>query len=131
MNISIHDESPIPVYEQIIIQVLTGLREKRIEPGSPLPTIRQLASDLRLTNATVAKAYQILERSKIISTSGRRGTFINERAVENAERFLDESIKSQMREFIGLQLKYGISLTTLTSAFQSIIAEFKNGGGQS
>jgi len=128
MDISIYDESPIPVYEQIIIQVLTGLREKKLEPGSPLPTIRQLASDLRLTNATVAKAYQILERSKIISTSGRRGTFINERAFENAQRYLDESVKNQMREFIGLQIKYGIPLATLRSTFQTLIAEFNDGG---
>jgi GntR family transcriptional regulator len=124
MNISIIDESPIPVYEQIIIQVLTGLREKKLEANSPLPTIRQLASDLHLTNTTVAKAYQILERSKIIVTGGRRGTFIHERALENAEHFLNEEVKNQIREFIELQLKYGVSISTIKSAFSTIMKDF-------
>jgi GntR family transcriptional regulator len=130
MNISIVDESPIPVYEQIIIQVLTGLREKKLEQNSPLPTIRQLASDLHLTNTTVAKAYQILERSKIIVTGGRRGTFVHEHALENAEHFLNEEIANQIREFIELQLKYGVSMSTLKTAFTSIINEYKEGGSK-
>ena len=130
MNISIMDESPIPVYEQIIIQVLTGLREKKLEANSPLPTIRQLASDLHLTNTTVAKAYQILERSKIIATGGRRGTFVHERALENAERFLNEEIANQIREFIELQVKYGVSMSMLKTAFISIINEYKEGGSR-
>jgi GntR family transcriptional regulator len=130
MNISIVDESAIPVYEQIIIQVLTGLQEKKLKANDPLPTIRQLASDLHLTNTTVAKAYQILERSNIISTGGRRGTFINERAIENAERFLKEELQNQIREFISLQLKYGVSLKSLLTTFQTILMEYKEGGSK-
>ncbi len=128
MNISIVDDSPIPVYEQIIIQILTGLREKKLAATSPLPTIRQLASDLHLTNNTVAKAYQILERSKILVTGGSRGTFIHERALENAERFLNEEIRNQIREFIELQLKYGVSINTLKTTFTAIVNEYKEGG---
>jgi GntR family transcriptional regulator len=125
LDISIVEESAISVYEQIIIQILTGIRERKINPNDSLPTIRQLASDLRLTNNTVAKAYQILERGKIIVTSGRRGTFIHERAIENAGRFLNDTVRNQIRDFIGLQLKYGISINELEIAFQLILNEYK------
>jgi GntR family transcriptional regulator len=128
MDISIVEDSAIPVYKQIIIQVVTGLQEKKIKASDPLPTIRQLASDLHLTNTTIAKAYQILERSKIIVTGGRRGTFINERAIENAERFLQEELQNQIREFIALQLKYGVSIQALLTTFQNILNEYKEGG---
>ena len=127
MNITIRDESHIAVYEQIIIQILTNLREKKLEVSTPLPTIRQLASDLALTVATVAKVYQILERAKIIVTGGRRGTFFHERALENADKFIREEIRHQIKEFISLQLKYGVTLTTLKEMFTDVINEYDNG----
>ena len=121
MDITITDESAIPVYKQIITQVLSGLLQKKIIVNTPLPTIRQLASDLRLTNTTVAKAYQILERGKIIATGGRRGTFIHENAIENAARYLQEEVENQIDEFISLQLKYGVSIKDLQKSFQTVM----------
>ncbi len=127
MNLIIRDGSPIPVYEQIIIQILKNLRENALQMDCPLPTIRQLASDLDITVATVAKVYQILERGKIIVTGGRRGTFFHENALENAEKFINEEIRNQMREFISLQLKYGVSVNTLQELFAATINEFSKG----
>jgi DNA-binding transcriptional regulator YhcF (GntR family) len=130
MHITINDDSPVPVYRQIIIQVLTGVSRQEIEHNRPLPTIRQLASDLSLTNTTVAKAYQILEQSKIISTAGRRGTFIHEDAQENASRYMQEELRGQMKDFISMQLKYGVSIDDIEKSLQTIIYEIRERGGK-
>jgi GntR family transcriptional regulator len=130
MDITINEGSSVPVYEQIVIQVLIGIRERRIEINAPLPTIRQLALDLELTSATVAKAYQILERGKVITTGGRRGTYIHEQALENSARFIQEQVETQMREFIHLQLKYGISLPEIQTTFTHIINELTKRGAK-
>jgi GntR family transcriptional regulator len=128
VDISINEDSAIPVYKQIIIQVLSGLLKNRITINTPLPTIRQLALDLSLTPTTIAKAYQILERGKIIATGGRRGTFIHENAVGNAARFLQEEVQNQVDEFVSLQLKYGVSLDELKKSFQATIDKYAERG---
>ncbi len=130
MHITINDGSSVPVYRQIIIQVLSGVSRQEIGHNRPLPTIRQLASDLSLTNTTVAKAYQILERSKIIATAGRRGTFIHEDAQENALKYMQEELLGQMKDFISMQLKYGASIDDIEKSFQKVIHEIRERGGK-
>lgn len=65
-----------PPYEQIRIQVATMVAEGDLAPGQKLPTVRQLAADLGLAANTVARAYRELEADCVISTQGRRGTFV-------------------------------------------------------
>ncbi|NLD91074.1 MAG: GntR family transcriptional regulator [Fibrobacter sp.] len=125
MVITISDESPVPVYRQIVIQVLLGVIRNEIKQNSSLPTIRQLAADLSLTNTTVSKAYQILERSKIIATAGRRGTFIHENAQENASRYIQEERLGQMMDFISMHLKYGSTIDELEQSFYAAIKKIK------
>jgi len=76
MIIQIEHNSPVPIYEQLIIEI-----EKMIETGSlkvkdSLPSIRQLSAQLDVAVNTVARAYQELERKGIIVTNGRKGTFV-------------------------------------------------------
>lgn len=130
MDISINIESPIPVYKQIVMAVLGGIECGELAIGSALPPIRQLAADLRLTTATVSKSYQILERSKIITTGGRRGTFISDNAISNADRYLQEELKLQVDEFISMQMRYGVSLERLQSTFSQSIIEHSERGLQ-
>ena len=66
----------LPVYEQIREQVMRMVMAGTIEPGTRMPTIRQLANDLHLAKGTVAKAYSLLEESNVVESRGHRGTFI-------------------------------------------------------
>lgn len=70
-------------YEQLRMQVAAMAAEGQLPPGQKLPTVRQLAADLGLAANTVARAYRELESDGVISTQGRRGTFVR-------SRFLDE-----------------------------------------
>jgi len=67
---------PLPVYEQIREQVVRMVTAGTLEPGVRMPTIRQLASDLRLAKGTVAKAYAVLEQAQVLETRGHRGSFV-------------------------------------------------------
>ena len=49
-----------------------------LKPGTPLPAIRQLATDLQLNPNTVAKSYRLLERDAVIETHGRHGSFVHQ-----------------------------------------------------
>jgi DNA-binding transcriptional regulator YhcF (GntR family) len=76
MILRVDSTRALPVYEQIREQVVRMVLAGTIEPGTRLPTIRQLANDLQLAKGTVAKAYALLEESKILETRGHRGSFI-------------------------------------------------------
>ena len=67
-----------PIYAQIVAQVKQFIATGALKPGDQLPTVRQLAADLRVNFNTVARAYRILDEEGIISTQQGRGTYILE-----------------------------------------------------
>jgi GntR family transcriptional regulator len=71
--------SGVPVYRQIIDQVLGGISAGSLEAGDQLPTVRQLAVDLAINPNTVVRAYRELEIREVLSTQQGTGTFITEK----------------------------------------------------
>ena len=69
--------SPVPPFEQLRTQVATRAASGDLPPGTRLPTVRALATELGLAANTVAKAYRALETDGVITTEGRRGTFVS------------------------------------------------------
>ncbi|MEJ1088439.1 GntR family transcriptional regulator [Microbacterium sp. Mu-80] len=61
-------------YEQIRVQLADGIRSGELGDGHRLPSIRQLAGDLRVAAGTVAKAYALLEEEGLVETSRATGT---------------------------------------------------------
>jgi DNA-binding transcriptional regulator YhcF (GntR family) len=70
-------DSPVPPYEQLRAQVASRAATGDLPAGTRLPTVRALAADLGLAVNTVAKAYRALEADGVITTEGRRGTFVS------------------------------------------------------
>lgn len=74
--ISVDSDSSVPPYEQVRGQLAELIGDGRLPVGSRLPTVRQLAADLRLAANTVARAYRELEAAGLLETRGRNGTFV-------------------------------------------------------
>jgi DNA-binding transcriptional regulator YhcF (GntR family) len=68
--------SAVAPYEQLRAQIASRAASGDLPAGTRLPTVRTLAGDLGLAVNTVAKAYRALEADGVISTEGRRGSFI-------------------------------------------------------
>jgi len=71
--------SGVPVYRQIIDQVLGGISAGSLPACDQLPTVRQLAVDLAINPNTVVRAYRELEIREVLSTQQGTGTFITEK----------------------------------------------------
>lgn len=65
-----------PLFDQLRTQIIDGVRDGRLAPGTRLPTVRELAGQLGLAVNTVARAYRELESAGILETRGRFGTFV-------------------------------------------------------
>jgi GntR family transcriptional regulator len=74
----------MPIYAQIVEQIKAQIAAGQLTPGDQLPTIRQLATDLRINFNTVVRAYLDLEREGLISTQRGRGTFVADSPEEEA-----------------------------------------------
>jgi GntR family transcriptional regulator len=76
--ITIDDSIPIPPFEQIREQIGDLIRAGELGPGQRLPSIRQLAGDLRVAAGTVARAYSELETAGLIETSRATGARVRD-----------------------------------------------------
>jgi GntR family transcriptional regulator len=74
--------SGVPVYRQIMDQVLAGIASGRLASGDQLPTVRQLAVDLSINPNTVIRAYRELEIRGFLDTHQGSGTFVGVQRVE-------------------------------------------------
>ena len=74
--------SGVPVYRQIIDQVLLAVATGTLQGGRQLPTVRQVAVDLAINPNTVLRAYRELEIRGTISTQQGIGTFITRQRVK-------------------------------------------------
>lgn len=76
MQFSVRPDDPLPLYAQIADQLRGAIARGAICPEEQLPTVRQLAVDLRINPNTVARAYAELERAGVIETRRGLGTFV-------------------------------------------------------
>jgi GntR family transcriptional regulator len=92
--------SGVPVYRQIIDQILGGIASGAYSPGDQLPTVRQLAVELAVNPNTVVRAYRELEIRGVLSTQQGVGTFITTLPVKpgdaERQRQLDQLVGSLM-----------------------------------
>jgi GntR family transcriptional regulator len=77
MKITIDSESSVPIYIQIEDSIHSLIAAGQLQPGQQLPTIRELAADIRVNLNTVARAYFELDREGVISTQRGKGTFVS------------------------------------------------------
>ncbi len=68
MTIRVRPESPVPIYEQIIGQIVFAVAASDLAPGEMVPSVRDLAAELVVNPNTVVRAYQELERAGILET---------------------------------------------------------------
>ena len=87
---------PTPLYAQLERSIRFAIATGKLRIGEQLPTVRQLAVDLRINANTVAKVYAELERAGIVETRRGIGTFVNERPAEASLSRRDR--EKQLRE---------------------------------
>jgi GntR family transcriptional regulator len=76
--LTVDPSDPTPLYAQLDRGIRAAIASGRLSPGDRLPTVRQLAVDLRINANTVAKVYAELERAGVLATQRGIGTFVRD-----------------------------------------------------
>ena len=90
MDIIISNSSSKPIYEQITSQVKNMILTGLLKEGAPLPSMRLLAKELRISVITTKRAYEDLERDGFIETVVGKGSFV---AKKNTQFVREEILK--------------------------------------
>ncbi len=86
MLIAVDPHSPTPLYAQIVDEIQRAVALGRIAPDELLPSVRQLAVDLRINPSTVVQAYRELERLGVVEMRKGLGTYALRKKVTARER---------------------------------------------
>lgn len=111
-----------PIYEQIVEQMKRNISKGYLKPGDAIPSVRRMALELTITPGTVAKAYQELERQKLIETIRGKGTFV----ASQKQKMDDDRVKQIRRQLASevLELKLmGIKREEIAELFNEIYDE--------
>lgn len=119
MKLNIDPDSSVPIYVQIEDSIHSQIAAGQLQPGEQLPTIRELAADIRVNLNTVARAYHELDRDGVISTQRGKGTFVTgvpdkEQIERKRQKLLHSIIQSVLEEAQNL----GYSPSEIKKAFQ-------------
>ena len=96
MNIIISNNSSVPIYEQIENAIKEAIFSNELKEEDMLPSVRNLANDLKISFLTVKRAYNELEQAGFIKTVQGKGSFV---APKNVELFKEEKLK-EIQDYI-------------------------------
>ncbi|MEK6281107.1 MAG: GntR family transcriptional regulator [Acidobacteriota bacterium] len=115
----INPANPTPLYAQLTRAIQFAIATGKLRIGEQLPTVRQMAVDLKINANTVAKVYLELERTGIVETRRGVGTFISDRPLKaRSDTNRDEHLRDFIDRFIAEAGALGFALDDLISHLQ-------------
>ena len=126
MNIIISNASNLPIYEQIYTQMKNAILTGDLSEGDLLPSIRQLAKDLRISVITTKRAYDELEQDGFVYTVAGKGSYVAAKNMEMIREGQLKEIEEHMREILRLAPACELTGDDLQEQFRVIIEEEYN-----
>jgi len=129
MDLEIDFRSGLPIYHQVVQRIRDLIAAGRLKPGDQLPTVRALATELRVNFNTIARAYRILDESGVISTQQGRGTYI----LELPQPQVTEAMRAQALQALTYRYlleasRLGGNPPEISRVFQDQVARWRQSG---
>jgi GntR family transcriptional regulator len=120
--------SGVPLYQQIARQIEKLITAGELKPGDQLPTVRELATELRINFNTVTRAYHELDDAQLISTQRGRGTFVWDLpSNETIHRMRAESLDTAIQRFLDEVMQLGFSSKEVREYLERRLEAWENG----
>lgn len=120
-QIKLDFRSSDPIYLQIVRQVERLVASGELHQGDQLPTVRQLATELRVNFNTVARAYRLLDEARLISTQRGRGTYIWEEPTQEMISHLHQcGLEDSAKRYLNEAIRLGFSPQEAVTALEEL-----------
>ncbi len=120
MNIVISNSGETPIYEQIASQIKSAVIAGEVKPGDPLPSLRFLAKELRVSVISTKRAYEELEREGYITSVPGKGSFAAEINRELLQEEQYKRLEEHLNEAVDAARTAGISLEEMMGLLETL-----------
>jgi GntR family transcriptional regulator len=128
MYISLDTNCGTPLYLQLKEQMRLGIATGTLRAGEQMPTVRELASQLRINPNTVARVYRELCSEGLLSSRQGSGTFVSDQAPALADEASVELVRARLRGAIALGRSVGLSWEALREMAEEMLREAEEAG---
>jgi DNA-binding transcriptional regulator YhcF (GntR family) len=130
MIINLDMQSELPIYSQLVYQIIEGVASGELQLGEALPSVRNLAADIGVNLHTVNKAYTLLKNDGYIQIHRQKGVVVNPEGMPPiTDNFLNKQ-RQELRPIIAEALCRGMSEEELSTVLSDIYAEIKSGNNK-
>ena len=126
VNIQILSDSALSITEQIRQQVEVAIASGALLPGESLPSIRQLAVQLKVNPNTVAKSLQHLVTQGTLHSQKGKGYSVSTTSTTFSEAEISKRLNTAAKQFVADTRPLGLPRTTLIKAIDSLLPEEKD-----
>ena len=123
MDIILSNASDKPIYEQISSQIRDAILRGELAEGAPLPSIRALANDLRVSVITTKRAYSDLEAQGFIDTVQGKGSFVTGGNMELLREERLRKVEEQLARILDDARTMGLSVDELHELLDVLSAD--------
>ena len=118
MKLIISNSSQIPIYEQIKNAIISQIMNGDLEEGEVLPSIRNLAADIKISVMTIKKAYDELESSGYITIKQGKGAFVASKNTELAKEQARKDIENHINKIIEISNNFNIDKQDILDLYE-------------
>jgi GntR family transcriptional regulator len=117
-----------PLYLQIARQIEQFMKIGELKPGDQLPTVRELATELRINFNTVTRAYHVLDEARLISTQRGRGTYVwDQPSEETSQKIRQEGLEAATMRYIREIVQLGYSAEEVMEILERYLSSWEGG----
>lgn len=123
MDITMSNSSAVPLYEQITSQIKKLILEDSLKQEEILPSIRNMAKELKVSIITVKHAYEALEAEGFIQTIPGKGTYVSGVSLERLKEARMSQIEEELEKVVVSAKTIGMTLEDLKERLEMIYEE--------
>lgn len=123
MIIELDMQSEVPIYTQLVNQIIEGIASGRLKLGEPLPSVRSLASDIGVNLHTVNKAYTLLKQDGYIQVHRQRGVVVDPDGMPPVTEEFIVRQHSQLKPIVAEAICRGMSKQQLIETVEQLHKE--------
>ena len=123
MKIIINTSLMVPIYEQIVDQIKSLIRNGELKENDNLPSVRTLSKELKISALTVKKAYDKLEEEGFVTTVHGKGTYVSASDKQLALEARQKAIEDDFDKVIDRALSMGMKKEEISEVVKLILDE--------
>lgn len=122
----ISQTNPQPLYRQVVEQIRARILSGDLTPGTPLPSVRQLAAQISASVITTRRAYLELEREGLITTRPGLGTFVAQISGQRRKEITMGMLREELERLAARARELGVPSQELVDLVRAVAAATDN-----